>query len=106
VEPLSTVLCVLKLLKPLVGRNLWPLELSWDMDHALVQSAEDFTGGQRQDADLSSLLCHDENAVVKADVDLEARVSVLNSTGASTVHGETGDLFEDDLAGVTACSGD
>ena len=74
------MLCVLKLLKPLVGRNLWPLELSWDMDHALVQSAEDFTGGQRQDADLSSLLCHDENAVVKADVDLEARVSVLNST--------------------------
>jgi opacity protein-like surface antigen len=43
--------------------------------------------------------------MVKADVDLEARVSLLNSIGTSAVHGETSDLFEDDLAGVTACSG-
>jgi opacity protein-like surface antigen len=45
VNPLATVFRVLKLLKPLVGCNLWFLELGWDMDHTLVQSAEDLTGG-------------------------------------------------------------
>lgn len=50
------------------------------------------------------MLCHDENAMVKADVDLEACVSVLNSVGTSAVDCEAGDLFEDDLAGVTAGS--
>ena len=44
VDPLTTVFCILKLLKPLVSCNLWPLEFRWDMDNALVQSAEDFTG--------------------------------------------------------------
>ena len=42
--------------------------------------------------------------MVKADVDLEACVAVLNSISASTVHGEAGDLFENDLRGVAAGS--
>lgn len=44
VDPLATVLCILKLLQPLVDLELGLLQLSWDMDYALVQDAQDFTG--------------------------------------------------------------
>ena len=74
------------------------------MDHTLVQNAQDFTGCQRQDSDLSSLLCHNENAMIKTDINLEACVSVLSPIGASTVDREGGDLLKDDLAGVAAGS--